>query len=87
MYLAVILIDYISPDGVLTTYRITPTDDHGSVIIDRLRDIDIDFDSPDSVNIGGARVYNGRIHELGEGSKENKSSNSPLTQANRKCKR
>jgi transposase len=29
----------------------------------------------------------GRIHEFGEASKENKSSNSPLTQAKRKCKR
>jgi hypothetical protein len=58
MYLAVVLIDYISTDGILTTYRITPSDGHGSVVIDRLRDIDIKFDSPDSINVGGARVYN-----------------------------
>lgn len=58
MYLAVVLIDYISPEGVLTTYRITPLNDNGSVVIDRLRDIDIKFDSKDSINIGGTRVYN-----------------------------
>ena len=58
MYLAVVLIDYISPDGVLTTYRITPLGNHDSVVIDRLRDIDIEFDSVDSINVGGARVYN-----------------------------
>lgn len=58
MYLAVVLIDYISPDGVLTTYRITPLDDNGSVVIDRLHDIDMEFDSTDSINIGGTRVYN-----------------------------
>jgi hypothetical protein len=58
MYLAIVLIDYISPDGVLTTYRITPRDAHGSVVIDRLRDIDIEFDSNDSINVGGTRVYN-----------------------------
>lgn len=58
MYLAIVLIDYISPDGVLTTYRITPLDDHSPVVIDRLCDIDIEFDSKDSINVGGTRVYN-----------------------------
>ncbi len=58
MYIAVALIDYISPDGVLTTYKITPLDDNASVVIDRLRDIEIEFDSSDSINIGGSRVYN-----------------------------
>jgi hypothetical protein len=58
MYLDIVLIDYLSPNGVLTTYRVTPTDTHSQVVIDRLRDVDINFESPDSINIGGARVYN-----------------------------
>jgi hypothetical protein len=58
MYLDIVLIEYLSPEGVLTTYRITPADSHSMVVIDRLRDIDIDFKSPDSINVGGARVYN-----------------------------
>jgi hypothetical protein len=58
MYLDIVLIDYLDLDGVLTTYRITPLEGHDSVVIDRLRDIDVSFDSPDSINVGGARVYN-----------------------------
>jgi len=57
MYLDIVLIDYLSPDGVLTTYRITPKSDHDRVVIDRIRDIDVDFKSPDSINVGGTRVY------------------------------
>lgn len=58
MYLDIVLVDYLSPDGVLTTYRVTPKDINEKVVIDRVTDIDSSFMSPDSLNLGGARVYN-----------------------------
>lgn len=58
MYLDIVLIDYIHPTGVLTTYRIIPKDSINKVVIDRLRDIDMGYDATDALNIGGARVYN-----------------------------
>lgn len=58
MYLDIVLIDYLSPNGVLTTYRITPRDARDRVVIDRLSDIDMNFGSRDALNIGGTRVYN-----------------------------
>ena len=45
MYLDIVLIDYLSPNGVLTTYRITPRDARDRVVIDRLSDIDMNFGS------------------------------------------
>lgn len=58
MYLDIVVVDYLSPEGVLTTYRIVPKDSHGQVVIDKLRDIDMKFSSRDSADIGGARIYN-----------------------------
>ncbi|MBK9924000.1 MAG: hypothetical protein IPP66_01795 [Anaerolineales bacterium] len=58
MYLDIVLVDYLNPDGVLTTYRITPKESGEKVVIDRLRDIDTKFSSHDSMDIGGARIYN-----------------------------
>lgn len=58
MYLDIVLIDQVDIKGILTTYRITPNQHYGSVVIDRIVDIDRNFSSPDSVNIGGTRIYN-----------------------------
>ena len=58
MYLDIVLVDYLSPNGVLTTYRIVPKDSRERVVIDKLRDIDAKFSSPDSTDIGGTRIYN-----------------------------
>lgn len=58
MYLDIVLIDYLAPNGVLTTYRLIPNDARDRVVIDRLADIDMTFQSADAINIGGVRVYN-----------------------------
>jgi len=59
MYLDIVLIDQIGIDGVLTTYQITPSNNpRDRVVIDRLSDIDRDFEINDAMNIGGTRIYN-----------------------------
>ncbi len=58
MYLDIVLIDYLSPNGILTTYRIKPKADEEKVVVDRLGDIDTEFKSPDSIDIGATRIYN-----------------------------
>ena len=58
MYLDIVLIDWISPDGVLTSYKIVPKDRPGRVVIDRIRDIDPKHYQTGDIDIGGSRVYN-----------------------------
>lgn len=55
MYLNIVIIDCLGAQGVLTTYRITPVESRGRVVIDRLTDIQQDIPS---LSISGARVYN-----------------------------
>ena len=58
MYLKILLIDYLTPDGVLTSYRVYPKYDGGAVVIDRLADV---IGAPFGVHdrdVGGARLYN-----------------------------
>lgn len=57
MNLDVVLIDTISPDGGMSTFRITPKLAHQRVLIDRYRDIQPDHFG-DEIDIGGTRVYN-----------------------------
>jgi hypothetical protein len=59
MYLKILLIDYFSPDGVLTSYRAFPK--YGgtpAVVIDRLADLRGRPFSREDFDVGGARIYN-----------------------------
>lgn len=58
MYLKILLIDYLTPDGVITSYRVFPKYNGGAVVIDRLADVrGTPFGAHDR-DIGGARLYN-----------------------------
>ena len=58
MYLKILLIDYLTPDGVLTSYQVFPKHERGAVVIDRLADVrGAPFGAHDR-DIGGARLYN-----------------------------
>jgi len=57
LYLDIVLIDVVDPDGILRTYKIKPKDREDRVVIDRLSDIYPEkFD--DELDMGGNRIYN-----------------------------
>ncbi len=53
----IVLIDTLTPDGVMTSFKVTPKDQHQRVLIDRYRDIYPDRFG-DELDLGGARIYN-----------------------------
>jgi hypothetical protein len=57
MHLDVVLVDYLEPDGKLTTFTITPGEEHRRVAIERLRDIRPGTLPRAAVDLGGARIY------------------------------
>ena len=46
MHLDIVVTDYLSPDGTLTTFRITPGEVYGKIAVDKLQDI-----HPDTLRI------------------------------------
>lgn len=58
MYMKLLLIDYLSPDGVLTSYRAFPKYDGGAVVMDRLSDVRGPTYGSSDLDVGGARIYN-----------------------------
>ena len=58
MYLDIVLIDVLDPDGVLRTYKIKPKDKNDRVIIDRIRDVYPEHFDSDELDMGGNRIYN-----------------------------
>ena len=58
MYLDIVIIDILDPDGVLRTYKIRPKESGHKVVIDRLRDIYPEKYDDDDLDLGGARIYN-----------------------------
>lgn len=58
MNLDIVLIDFLSPDGILTTYKVKPKYHPRGVVVDRLRDIYPDRFSEDDLDLGGTRIYN-----------------------------
>jgi len=57
MYLDIVLIDTLTPDGVMTSFKVTPKHQHQRVLIDRQRDIYPDRFG-DELDLGGTRIYN-----------------------------
>jgi hypothetical protein len=58
MYLKILLIDYLTADGVLTSYQVLPKHEGGAVVVDRLTDVSgAPFGSHDK-DVGGVRLYN-----------------------------
>jgi hypothetical protein len=58
MYLKILLIDYLTADGVLTSYQVLPKHEGGAVVVDRLTDVSgSPFGSHDK-DVGGVRLYN-----------------------------
>lgn len=58
MNLDIVLIDFLTPDGVLTSYKVKPKYHPRGVVIDRLRDIYPERFSDDDLDLGGTRIYN-----------------------------
>ena len=58
MYLKILLIDYLTADGVLTSYQVFPKHEGGAVVVDRLTDVSgVSFGAHDK-DVGGVRLYN-----------------------------
>lgn len=57
MYLDIALIDALTPDGILTSFRVTPKERNHRVVADRYRDI-YPEKSNKEFDIGGIRIYN-----------------------------
>jgi hypothetical protein len=57
MNLDIVLIDSITPDGVLTSFKITPKEQHRQVLVDRFRDIYPERFA-EEMDLGGTRIYN-----------------------------
>lgn len=60
MNLDLVLIDTLTPDGVLTSFKITPQNELHRVVIDRYRDIYPDKFG-NEIDLGGTRVYNSEV--------------------------
>lgn len=58
MYLDIVIIDILEPDGLLRTYKIRPKTKEGRVVIDRLSDIYPEQFNNDDLDLGGTRIYN-----------------------------
>jgi hypothetical protein len=58
MYLDIVLIDVLTPAGILTSYKVRPKYHPRGVVVDRLRDIYPERFSDDGLDIGGTRIYN-----------------------------
>lgn len=59
MNLNIVQIDTLTPDGILTSFKITPKQKHKRVLIDRVRDIRPDRFG-DELDLGGTRIYNSK---------------------------
>jgi len=57
MNLDIVLIDSMTPDGVLTSFKVTPKKQHRRVLIDRLRDVYPERFA-EEIDLGGTRIYN-----------------------------
>jgi hypothetical protein len=57
MYICLGLIERLSIDGILQTFRIAPKDGDGSVVVDWLRDIEPSHVTPGSADLGPFRIY------------------------------
>lgn len=60
MYLDILLIDLLTPDGVLTSYKVKPKQPAGRVVVDRLRDIWPERFAETDADVGGTRIYDAR---------------------------
>jgi len=58
MYVPIVLIDFLTPEGILTSYKVEPRHHPLDVVVDRLRDIYRELFSDDDVDLGGTRIYN-----------------------------
>lgn len=58
MNLDIVLIDFLAPHGMLTTFRILPIRSNARVTIDRQRDIFPGYTDQLAKDIGGTRIYN-----------------------------
>lgn len=56
MYLDGVMIDYLDPDGGLTTWNVRPNESSDSVVVDKLTDIV--SGKGDGRDAGGVRIYN-----------------------------
>jgi len=63
MFLDIVVVDFLSPDGVLTTYRVVPKQ-FGNVVIDRLRDVHLDRLNEADVDLGGVRLYHSTDYDI-----------------------
>ena len=57
MNLDIVIIDTLTPDGVMTSFKVTPEQKHKRVLIDKFRDIHPDKFG-NELDLGGARIYN-----------------------------
>jgi hypothetical protein len=57
MYLSIVLIDTLTPDGILTSFEVKPKECGSFVSIDRYRDIHPEIFGND-LDLGGTRIYN-----------------------------
>lgn len=58
MYLEIVIIDILEPDGLLCTYKIRPKTREDRVVIDHLTDIYPERFNNDDLDLGGTRIYN-----------------------------
>jgi hypothetical protein len=57
MYLDVVVIDILTPKGIMTSYKIIPQSPNESVVIDKIRDI-FQEKFGKELDVGGTRIYN-----------------------------
>jgi hypothetical protein len=64
MFHDTVIVDYLSLDGTLTTYSITPKEADKRVVSARLQDIDSAHEVPNAVDIGSVRLYDSSAYTI-----------------------
>jgi hypothetical protein len=64
MFHDTVIVDYLSLDGTLTTYSITPKEADKRVVSARLQDIDSTHEVPNTVDIGSVRLYDSSAYTI-----------------------
>jgi len=59
MNLDIVIIDSLTPDGILTSFKVKPAERNNRVLIDRFRDVFPDKYN-DELDLGGIRIYNSK---------------------------
>ena len=65
MYMKILLIDYLSTEGILTNYRVYPKNSgNHQLVLDRLADVHGPGHGEHDIDIGGVRIYNSNLVDI-----------------------